>query len=62
MLLGSQMNDSSMINLHVDELLEDMRLDYSILSASAERIIQKLKATIDTFPTREPLPVCVNLD
>lgn len=56
-LIAGEMYKSSMFKLQIDELLAEIRPNYAQLLASAERVLRKLKATIERFPRKEPLTV-----
>ena len=56
-LLAREVYRSNIINLQIDELLEEVRPDYRTLLTGTERVLRKLKATIESLPKREPLTV-----
>ncbi|KAI9878470.1 MAG: hypothetical protein M1830_000804 [Pleopsidium flavum] len=56
-LIAGETYKSSMFKLQIDELLAEIRPNHAQLLASAEGVLRQLKATIEGFPSREPLTV-----
>lgn len=55
--LAGEAHKSSMFKLQMEELLAEIRPKHAHHSAQTERVLRKLKATIESFPQREPLSV-----
>ncbi len=49
--------NSSMFNLEVGGLVQDVQIDYNQALPGVDDILRKLKSAIEDIPPREPVPV-----